>query len=538
MRNSELGLQIDLSYGGRIEATTEPGNRPPEARGEVPPLAVPAVLAFALLAFGVLMLTAGRYGYHRDELYFVEASKHLAWGFVDQPPLSVALVGLARLLFGDSLVGLRLFPALADALVVVLTAFAARELGGGRFPQALAALSVALGPFLIAGHLAGPTIYDLAAWGVISVLVMRILRTGRTHLWFVVGTIGGVALLNKETIIFLIAALAVGFLANRQGRLLADPWLGAGMVLAVAIWSPTLVWQAQHGWPMLEMSSNLRAEHSGLGYALKFPVIQLLLPGWWIAPVWLGGLLALLRERRFRRFRAFAIAYLILVVVLWILIPDRPYYLAGLYPVLIAAGAIVAEQVADGARSFLSARRPRRRLVWRSRRAGLVFVAAMGVLGLPLALPVLPASALAKVPLEQINYNLGEQIGWPRMVAEIAAVYRSLPPPQRATAVIFTGNYGEAGAVDRYGPSVGLQHAYSGHNTYWLWGPPTEARTPTIAIGFDRAYLRAFFGDVELATRLRNGFGVENDEDGAPVWVCRDQKHTWVAMWPALKHYG
>ena len=501
-------------------------------------MATGPVLACAAATFLVLLAVAGRYGYHRDELYFLEASKHLAWGYVDQPPLSVALAGLARALFGESLVGLRVFPAFADGGVVVLTALVTRELGGGRFPQTLAALAVGLSPFLIAGHLAGPTIYDILAWVGVSLLVLRIIRTGRTRLWLAVGVVGGAALLNKETIAFLIVALVLGFLANRQGRVLLNPWLAGGVALALAIWSPTLVWQSQHGWAMLEMSRNLQQEHSGLGYALKFPVILILLPGWWIAPVWIAGLVAFLREERFRPYGAFGLAYLVLAVLLLVLIPDRPYYIAGLIPILVAAGSVVAERVVGGVRRFLSERRPGRRLVWRSRTGALIWVTAMGVLGLPLALPILPASALATIPLQQINYNLGEEIGWPHMVRQIASVYRSLPPAERATAVILTSNYGEAGAVDRYGPALGLPHAFSGHNSFWWWGPPPEPRGTTIAVGFDRGSLRPYFRHVEVAGRLHNGFGVDDDEEGQPIWLCTAMRRRWPEIWPAFKHYG
>jgi 4-amino-4-deoxy-L-arabinose transferase-like glycosyltransferase len=510
----------------------------PTDRSDRPRFATILVLSLAVAAFVVLMVTASRYGYHRDELYFLEASKHLAWGYVDQPPFSVALVALARVLFGSSLVGMRLFPALAEVACVILTALLVRELGGGRMPQILAALAEAVGPLLIAGHLAGPTIYDLVAAAGISFLIIRVLRTGEPKRWLLVGLVAGVALLNKETVVFLVGALAIGLALNRQANVLRDPWLWFGVAIALAIWSPTLIWEGQHGWPTIEMWRNLQQEHAGFGAAAKYLPIQILLPGWWALPLWLGGLVALLREPRFGSFRAFAFAYLFLLMAFWLIVPDRPYYLAGLYPVLLAAGAVLAEDVVRGARRFLSERPPRRRLVWRSWGAGLTWVAATGVLFLPMALPVLPASAVATIPVLQLNDNLGEQIGWPRLVGQIAGVYRSLPLTERGTAVILTSNYGEAGAVDRFGPALGLPPAFSGHNNYWWWGPPPAPPGTTIAVGFDRTYLLGFFGDVRFATRLDNGLDVPNEEQGNPVWVCREQRAPWPALWPRLKHYG
>ena len=508
-------------------------------RRDLSPFAAAPVLGIAAGTVALLLLTAARWGYHRDELYFLEASHHMAWGYVDQPPLSVALVWVSRALFGTSLVGVRLPPALADGAAVALTGLIVRELGGERFAQILAALAIAISPFLIAGHLAGPTIYDLAAWALVSWLVIRIIRTGDVRLWPAVGLSVGIALLAKETVLLLLGGLFVGLLVNRQLRLLRSPWLWTGAAIALAIWAPTIGWQIHHGWPTIEMSRNLRREHSGAGYGASFVAIQLLLPGWWVAPVWIAGLVALWREARFRPYRAFAVAYTVLFVLLLVFIGDRPYYLAGLYAVLLAAGSIVACEVVGGTRRFVRRVARGRRLIWRPRRA-LVFVAVAGVLDLPLALPILPANALRTVPLQDVNYNLGETIGWQELVATVAGVYGSLPPSERSTAVTFTSNYGEAGAIDRYGPALGLPHAFSGHNSYWWWGPP-EIDPPgvTIAIGFDdAAYLHQFWNQVTIAAHIHNAPGVQNDEEGAIVWVCRGQRGSWAAIWPELKHYG
>jgi len=339
-----------------------------------------------------------------------------------------------------------------------------------------ARLSQTQGPVLIAANLAGPTVYDITAWTLVSLLLISLLRTGDERLWLVIGAVTGAGLLNKETILLLIAGVAIGFIVNRQARVLATPWLWAGVAIAVLMWSPNLLWQAQHGWTTLEMSRNLRQEHSGLGVSLKFYVIQLLLPGWWVAPVWMAGLWAFWRGERFRPYRAFAVAYVILFVLVDVFIGDRPYYFAALYMVLMAPGAIVTEGVVDGVRRFFSERRPRRRLIWRSRRAALAWVAVLSMVNLPLSLPILPASALAAVPLQKINYNVGEEIGWPDLVAEVAHVYLSLPQEQRSSVAIVTGNYGEAGAIDRYRSAFGLPRAYSGHNSYWWWDRRSRRR--------------------------------------------------------------
>ncbi len=506
---------------------------------DLPRLAWRPLLALSAGTLALLLVFASRNGYHRDELYFLEASRHLAWSFVDQPVGSVALAGLSRVLFGDSLLGLRLFPALAFASTVFVTGLIARELGGRRFAQILAALLVGLSPFLIAGHLAGPTIYDLLAWSVASLLIIRILRTGRERLWPLVGLVVGVALLNKETILFLLIGLTVGLLSTGRARVFRSPWVWLAAAIALALWSPVILWQAQHGWPTLEMSANLRREHSGFGDSLKYPFVQVLLPGFWALPVWLAGLWALWRERRFRAYRPFAIAYVVLFVVLLVFIGDRPYYLGPLYVVLLAAGAIVTEEVVAGRRRFFSERPPRRRLIWRSPRAALVFVIVCAVLTLPLSLPVLSPRLLAAVPLQNVNYNLGEEVGWPELVRTVAGVYDSLPPSERHTTVIVTSNYGEAGAIDRYGPALGLPGAFSGHNSFWWWGPPAPSTGTAIIVGFGSVpYLMRYFDSVQRVATIHNTHGVQNDEEGAPVWLCRDQKKSWPQIWVQFRSYG
>ncbi len=508
------------------------------ARPQLEPFALWPVVGVAAAAFVLLMVVAARYGYHRDELYFLEASRHLAWSYVDQPPLSVAVVWLSRHLFGDSLCGLRLLPSVAFAVTVVLTGLVTRELGGRRFAQVFAALLLAISPFLIAAHLAGPTIYDLVGWALTIWLVLRILRTGDQRLWLLAGLVVGVSLLDKNTILFLVIGLAVGLLVARQWRVLASPWVLAAALIAVAIWTPNLIWQAQHGWPTVEMSGSLRRGHSGAGKTAFFVLVQLFLPGIWALPVWTAGLWALWRETRWRAYRAFAVCYAVLFVLVGVLIGDRPYYIGPTYVVLFAAGAIVTEGVVSGARRFYSERPPRRRLLWRSRRAALVFVLVVFVLLLPTSLPVLPARVMATVPLQKANYDLGEEVGWPEMTRQVARAYVSLPVAERKTTAIITGNYGEAGAVDRYGPALGLPPAFSGHNNYWWWGPPPTDTTTVVFVGsWGPSYLSPYFSSVVPAGTIHNSQGVQNDENGLGVWICRGPTMPWPALWRELRHY-
>ncbi len=497
------------------------------------------VWTIATAAVAVLVVLAPRYGYHRDELYFLEASRHLDVSYVDQPPFAPLTAGLSRVLFGDSLLGLRLFPALALGGLVLLTGRMARELGGGAVAQRLAALCVAVAPvFLISAHLAGPTCYDQLAWATVSLLVIRILRTGDDRGWLAVGVVVAAALWNKQTILLLLAGLAVGLLIHGQARLAASRWLWLGAAIPVVCYLPWIAWQARNGWPTAEMDANLRSEHSGLGPVLSFPVLQLLMPNPTLAPVWLAGLWGLWRREALRRYRAFATAYVVMGVVLLVAIPDRPYYLAGLFPMLFATGAGVLEQVIAGTGRLFRSGPVGRRALWRSTRAAATYVLVLGLVQLPLSLPVLPAHVLATVPLQKVNYDMGENIGWQEYVSQVATVYAGLPSIERAEATILTSNYGEAGAIDRYGGLYGLPAAYSGHNSYWWWGPPPELGTTTIAIGFDRQYLLQRFAQVRQAGTVQNSAGVDNDEQGAPIWLCLGRRGSWAQLWPGLRHYN
>jgi 4-amino-4-deoxy-L-arabinose transferase-like glycosyltransferase len=490
------------------------------------PLAVLPVAAIALGVVAIELALAGRYGYHRDELYFLACGRRLAFGYVDQPPLTPLIGRVATTLFGDTTTAIRVFPALSLGAMVVLAAMIAREFGGRRFAQVLAALAVAVtGEYLGAGHLLSPTPFDQLLWVALGWIVIRIVRTGEPRLWLAAGAIAGVGLENKWTIAFFCAALAVGFALTEQRRWFRSPWLWAGALLAVAVWAPNLAWQADHGWPVYALDRNLHHEAIEDGNLYTFVPAQILYVGPLLLPIWIAGLVWLWRNPAGRPYRAFAIAYGLLFAF-FLATLGKPYYIGPIYGILLPAGAVATE-------AWLARRRG-----WLTQRKVLVAVLIAGVLPLPIALPILPAHTLHSVPLQDVNYDLGETIGWPRMVDEIARADRSLPPRERRTAVVLTSNYGEAGAIDRYGPAVGLPGAYSGHNNYWLWGPPPERRTAAILVGFGRPYLRTRFAGLRRTGTLRNGEGVNNDEQGLPIFTARTIRGTWAGQWRHLRHYN
>jgi 4-amino-4-deoxy-L-arabinose transferase-like glycosyltransferase len=489
------------------------GRRRPAPLAAGPTISVAAAVAVLLIAL------AGAYGYHRDELYFLIAGRHLAWAYPDQGPVTPLIAHTMDLLAPGSLTALRVPAALMSGVTVLMTALIACELGGNRRAQVIAASCTAVAAVtLFVGHLLSTTTLDLLAWATATWLIARIQRTRQWHLWLLVGLVAGIALLNKPLIAFLVAGLGVGMLVAGPREPLRSPWPWGGLLLAVAISSPWLLWQANHHWPQLEVSSAIAAGRSGSSQP-RWALIpfQFLLVSPVLAPIWIAGLFALLARERFRRHRSFAVAWAFLALV-FLATGGKPYYLAGMFPVLLAAGAIETDAwLARGARR-------RELLLWS-------LVVLSGLVSVLLALPVLPArdAGLAN----STNSDVGETIGWPELVREIAVVYRRAP----RAAVIFTSNYGEAGAVDRYGPTLGLPGAYSGHNGFGYWGPPKVPPGPVVAVGTNARELREFSG-CRVAARIENTARIDNSERREPIYLCTRPAATWAAVWPRLRHLG
>jgi hypothetical protein len=480
----------------------------------------------ALIAGGVtavLVAFASGYGPHRDELYFIAAGRHLDWSYVDQGPLTPLIARTMSELGGGSLTVLRLPSALAAGATVLLTGLLALSLGGSRRAGVLAAACAAVASIvLFTGHTLGTSTFDLLCWTAVTWLVVRAVRGGEDRLWLAVGAVLGVGLLNKPLPAFLAAGLLAGVLIAGPRRLLGSPWVWAGAALALVLWSPWLIWQADHGWPQLDVSRAIASGGSTSSEAWWAVVpFQFLLVSPPLAPVWIAGLVRLFRDPAVRDVRFLAWAWVVLAIV-FMATAGKPYYLAGLLPVLLAAGA----GWVDG---WLLRGRASLRVV-----VVAVAVGLSAVIGLAVALPVLPASSAG--PVIEVNEDVGETIGWPELARTVADVSRSLPAG--AEPMILARNYGEAGAIDRYGPALGLPRAYSGHNAYADWGPPPDGAAPVIAIGLRPAELAARLRGCRLVARIDNDAGIDNDERGAPVSVCSGPRRAWSREWGALRHLG
>jgi hypothetical protein len=425
-------------------------------------------------------------------------------------------------LTGNTLAGLRLLPALLLAAMVYLAAAMSRLLGGGRSAQVIAALATACcGEYLAASHLFSTTTLDFAFWALTFYLLLRLLRSGNPRWWLAVGGCLGVAGSAKWTIGVLAAALLAGCLLTPARALLRSRYALAGAVLAAALASPDVIWQASHGWPNLAVFAALHGQ-AGHNIAVYWTA-QLIYTGLALTPVWLAGLWWCLRDPAARPFRPAGIGALIALAVPFAA-GGKPYYAGGVFTFLFAAGSVPVAR-------WLAGR-------WLRQAAAIAVLALSTALTLPIALPVLPARTLATVPLQKINYDLTETIAWPRQVALVARLYHGLPPGQRATTAILAGNYGEAGAIDRYGPGAGLPPAFSGSNSFWFWGPPPATDTSVIAVNIDPALLRRLFRHVRQAAVFRNGLGVADDEQGAVIDEATGRRLPWRAAWPLLRNFS
>lgn len=478
----------------------------------------------ALATAVVLVAFSARYGYHRDELYFIASGHHLAWAYPDQPAFVPALARLLTAIAPGSLVVLRLPSALFSGAAVVLTGLIARELGGDRRVQLLAATSLAVTNFTVgSGHLLSTSTFLMPISAAIILLSLQAVRTGDDRLWLAVGVVLGVGLFDSDLPMFLVAGLVVGVAIVGPRRILGSPWLYAGAAVALALWTPYLVWQAQHGWPELSVAKSIAAGNSGTSSPRPlFIPLQILMIGFFFAPMYVAGLWRLLRNPAYRWCRAIGVAWVFTEVV-FIVQGGKPYYMSGTFPVALAAGAPW----------FLDwcARKP-------SRRWAPAWATGLSLVGLVITLPILPVSVVHDTPIVAMNYDAGETIGWPAFVAEIGQVYASIPAAARARTIVLGRNYGETGAVDRYGAADGLPQAYGVQNATWLWGPPPASATRVVAIGFERTDLTPYFASVHLATKLNNHVGVDDDEQGNPVWICSQRLAAWSWIWPKLRDYG
>lgn len=478
---------------------------------------MPVVVALAVLKLLFHLATNGQYGFHRDELQTLADARHLDWGYVVYPPLTPLLGRIELALFGTSLTGFRFFAALAQSIAIVLSASMARRMGGGRFAQIVAAAAVAIMPVsLAASSLYEYVTLDLLWWVAIAWCVVRLIDSGDARWWVAIGALIGLAVQTKYTVAFFVAGIVAGVLATPLRRHLRSPWLWGGAALSIVIAAPNLVWLARHDFITLDCLRHIHERDVRIGRTSHFFIEQLYVAANLMTiPIWIAGLMALWRSR----YRALAIAAGV-TFLLFVVARGRGYYTAPLFPMLLAAGAVVVERWKPAPRAVQF--------------AGLIAGAGFAALILPIA----PAGSRWFATASGINSDLREEIGWPELAAEVARIYGSLPAAERARTGIFANNYGEAGALELYGPRYALPPVMSGANSFWLRTQPATPPGTVIVLGDRRSSLEEVCRAVTLAGHAPRLWNVANEEQRYDIYLCRGMKMTWRELWPHVKSFG
>ena len=492
-----------------------------------------------MLHFGINLASA--YGYFRDEFYYIACSDHLAFGYVDQPPLSILLLKISRVFFGDSLAAIRLFPALAGALTVFLTGKIVKELGGGRFAQLFAALCVLLAPLPLAlGSYYSMNAWDLLVWTLAVWILVKWINRSDPKLWLWLGVVLGLGLQNKISVLWLGAGLTLGLLVTplRASLRTRGPWLAAG--IASLLFLPHIIWQVLNGWPTLEFMSGAAGKMAEVTF-LRYLGSQILEMNPLLFPVWFTGLVWYLFAPKGKQYRMLGIIYVVVFALLVISGNVRTYYLAPAYPMLFASGALLLEEVSGTGL-----------LRW-ARWAFVVLVLQVGIIAAPMAVPVLPvekfiqySEALGMKPKTEEKHRTGslpqffaDMHGWEEIVNSVAKVYENVREDVRSDGsgrwAVFTGNYGVAGAVNFLGKKYDLPPAISGHNNYWLWGPgdPPPENLIMVDVSFKNEGL---CGQAWQAGTTDCTYCMPY-EDNNPIFVCMGFQGDPDTIWSEVKHF-
>ena len=511
--------------------TSEPSERDSQV---LPRLAIAVVVFLCLAKLLLHVFTSVRhYGYFRDELYSLDMARHLDWGYVDTAPL-IAVYAKIALWMGGSLAALRILPALAGTALIALSIALARELGGGRFAQLLTGLAVLFAPGILAtDSLLTMNAFEPLYWMGCVFVLARIVRTGDSRLWIWFGLLAGLGLENKHSTLFFGASVVVALLLTEHRREFGRPWIWIAGAIALALFLPNLIWQIRHHFPTLEDLENVRREGKNVVLGpLDFLKQQILTMHPILFPVWLSGAIWFLRDRRWRVLGLTFVVFFVLME----LSHAKDYYLFPIYPMLFAGGAVAIER-------------------WTSSRAGAWRVAIVSIVVIT-GMALVPLATWMLPPGQYIAYTnaigfhhqkeevghagplpqpIGDQFGWPELVHDVAAIYDSLPPAERRTTGILTGNYGEAGAINLFGPALGLPHAYSRHQNHWYWGPPPVSYQNFIFLQFDRDTVQDNCASWQAFPHfVKYGMGEEN----TPIYLCRGAKFDIRKIWLNYHHWN
>ncbi len=480
---------------------------------------------------------SGNYGIFRDELYYLACSDHLAWGYVDHPPLVAWLTYLSRQVLGDSVLAFRVLPALAGGINIWIAGMMVREWNRSLFSQFLAQIATFLAPiYLSLFSFLSMNAYDVLCWSGLAWVLIRIFKENDQKLWLLFGIIAGIGLMNKISVLFWGFGLVLGLLISRQWHHFRQPWIWLGGLIAVVIFLPHIFWQIAHDWPTLEFMRNATLYKNADIPPMTFILEQFLLSGFQNLILWIPGLIGLLIHSRLKPYRPLGWAFVVILVVM-LLTNAKPYYLGAVYTYLFAVGAVLwGEWTASKKGKWV--------------RGLLLLTACIGLLFAPLAVPVLPietyihySDAIGIEPENAERSELGvlpqhfaDRFGWEELARDVEKVYQELPPEEQASTCVFSQNYGQAGAMDYYQQKYDLPDAISGHNSYFLWGPGNCNHDVLIVIGDERERLEELFEEVELATIHTCEYCMPY-ENNKSIWIVRMPKIDVLENWEEIKSF-
>jgi 4-amino-4-deoxy-L-arabinose transferase-like glycosyltransferase len=473
----------------------------------------------------VHLATGSRYGFDRDELMALDDARHLAWGYVQYPPVTAFLGRIALTLFGTSLVGFRFFAALAQAIALVLTGLMAKELAGGKWAQVVATLAGV--PFCLgAGALMQYISFDCVCWVGVAYCVLRLVKDENPRWCLAAGAGIGLGMMAKYTMAFLVVGILVGALATDSRKYLRSAWMWCGVLLACGIFAPNFIWEWRRNFISMDFLRFLHTRDVSLGLTDWFlpGQVELTLLAF---PLALAGLWFYFFTTEGRRYRILGWMYVV-PLLLFLVLRGRDYYLAPAYPMLYAAGAVWME-----ANWPVASCRSVRRFIWICLILDIVVAVAV-------ALPIAPVGSRWWNLASQVDTVFPEEIGWQDFVKSVAQVRDKLPPGDRARMGILAGNYGEVGALNLYGERFGLPQAISGVNSSWERGygyPPADV---LIVVGYSQAFLEQEFASCVVAGHVRNRFNVANEEtvEDPQIFVCRGLKEPWPEFWRKARRFA
>ena len=508
-------------------------------RGGNPP-AWPALLTLSVSALALHLLFYKGYGFFRDEMYFIACSHRLAWGYPDHPPGAPFVAWLSERVFGSSVFAIRAIPSLFSAIQVLFAGLTAAAMGGGRYAQVLTCICVLAAPQYFVSYL-NTDIFVKVGWAVCAYIGVRVLAGGSPRLWMLFGFFAGLALYGKDSMMFFLFSFTLGILLSSQRRLLVDKRFWFGLAVAIVMLLPNLIWEKLHSWPTLELLRNI--DHSTKNIVLS--------PWGYFAsnsrflslasfPIWFAGILWCLFAIRAKSFRAFGWMWIIAFAT-FVFLKGKSYYLAPIYPVLFAAGSVAVASMLE---------RLGQRANWSKHAiAGVILTGAM--LRWPFAVAMLPTkeyieyssfmgaqpARFENVALDKLPQMYADQFGWPEMTAKVGQIYNSLSPSDKAKCGIYAHNYGEAAALEYYGPKYGLPRVISPHNSFWLWGPGPYTGECLIEVGNSRKNLDLLFGSVVQMGETYHEYAISY-ENHQPIWIVREPRFgTLQDLWPKIKVY-